>query len=277
MNLTRFAQVVLLAIVPLLSAAGASAQQKQENPVTSSDAALAPTATTTVQTPSKNVPSNAQDYLVEAMKTWVPFKNHTVNGEKEDDIKARYEATALDIAEVAFDPNEAPYQLYQGTPNARMKTALLVAGVGSLEGGFQKNVDDGSCNDPKYKAEGRGTCDGGQAWTIWQIHTFGGLILKGTGISSVQYDLAYARQHPDEVWTGPKLVKNRRMAAKIALRLMRYSFTVGGGLCQYAGEPCGKDAKHPLANNRETRGLLYLMSHPFIAKVEEDQSVAKND
>ena len=200
-----------------------------------------------------------QAYLLAAMISWVPIHSHVANGELEADVIARYEATAQDIAETALDPSEAK-TLWAGKDGV-VKDALLLAAVASIEGGFQKFVDDGTCNRPDYRADQRGGCDGHTAWTIWQIHTMGGLRIGGDYLTSVAYDQLNARQHPELFLRGPDLIASRKTAAKVALHIMRASFRDGGSLCIYAHEFCHGDI--PKSTYRQARALNYLKTHPF--------------
>ena len=208
----------------------------------------------------------AAQYIFGAMTAWVSISNQTVHGEPEEEAKARYESTANDIVGAAFDEDEPA--VFAGAMG-KIKTALEMTSIGSLEGGFQKIVDDGTCNRPDFKADGRGNCDGHTAFTIWQIHSVGnGLMFSGTGVTSKRYNQAYADEHPEEVWTGPRLVENRAVAAKMALHLIRTSWSNYHSLCAYTGESCG-DIGHPKADYRHQRAVAYYRTHPFTPPTEE--------
>lgn len=206
-------------------------------------------------------------YLLVAMTSWVPMKNQT--DESAEDAATRYTAIATDIVEAVTDPSEPP--LWKGS-DGQVKTALLVAGIASLEGGYQKFVDDGTCNKKEYKADRRGSCDGKHAYTIWQIHTMGGLIFDGEGVTSIAYAPEKLKTDPDSVWTGPKLVADRKAAARMALHLMRVSYKRYGSLCQYTGEKYQDTdkcmEKTPKADFRQSRALDYLKKNPFVTPEE---------
>jgi hypothetical protein len=177
-------------------------------------------------------------YILTAMLTWVPLSSQTANGESEVDARTRYESIAQDIAANSQDATEPPIFKGATTEEAQVKTALELGSISSFEGGYQKFVDEGTCNQKGYKADGRGNCDGGGAWTIWQMHTMHGLWFKGLGLTSMDGEPNYGKQHPDEtMWTGAMLVADRRTAAKMALHMIRTSYKDrGGSLCGYTGE-----------------------------------------
>jgi hypothetical protein len=207
----------------------------------------------------------AVKYLLAAMVSWVPIANQVSNGESAESAQARYEATASDIIETVYADDEPA--VFLGA-DGNIKSALELAAIGSFEGGFQKFVDEGGCNVKGFKADRRGSCDGGTAYTIWQIHPMSGLMLKGTGITSVYYNQQAAKEHPEDVWTGAKLVADRKMAAKVALHLIRISYQEQKSLCRFTGESC-LEGKHPLADNRHMRAVNYLKAHPFTPPKEE--------
>lgn len=100
------------------------------------------------------------------------------------------------------------------------KTGLLLLALPHLETGrsWARWVDDGSCNDPKWRAAHAlwmkdGDCDGGKAWSMWQVHVPG-----------------------DSVEEGKKLVSDRKNAVRAALEIARRSLQSGKGLCGYSGE-----------------------------------------
>jgi hypothetical protein len=205
-------------------------------------------------------------YVLKAMTTWVPIANQVANGEEEMAAKQRYEEIASDIVDAVYDEDEPA--VFSGV-DGKLKTALEVVAIPSYESGFQKIVDDGTCNQPSFKADRRGNCDGKTAFTLWQIHSVGnGLMFSGTGVTSKMYNADYAQEHPEEVWTGPKLVQNRLMAAKMALHLIRTTYSQHHSLCGYTGEHCG-EGEHPKADIRHGRAVRYLADHPFAPSLEE--------
>lgn len=224
-------------------------------------------------------------YILAAMISWVPLSAHLVPGangllvpESELSVQARYEATAADIAAVVLDPNEP--HVFRGSDHGD-KEALELAAIGSFEGGFNKFVEDGDCNKKDYHADRRGTCDGGNAFSNWQIHIFGnGYILGPDGsLTSVDAEKAKAKAlntAPSFLLTdiiqGPQLLSDHRLAARVALRLVRFSWKNYSSLCGFTGEDCGEGRTvddhliggHPKARQRHQRAVDYGRVHPFV-------------
>jgi hypothetical protein len=194
-------------------------------------------------------PAPLAAYVVAAMRTWV----------KEGAGTAPFEDVARDIAVVALSERPA----FDGD-ESRARTALLLAAVADYEGAHYRDyVDRGMCNDPAWRAteKGRvtmlqGDCDGGIAHSLWQIHPeFGGLVLLDD----------------DREWThsweakgavpilGRNLVEDRKLAARVALHMMRRSLRSHAGLCLFTGEqaPCPKGAQ------RLAHAESYSKRHPF--------------
>ena len=129
-------------------------------------------------------------------------------GESVGDVRRRIAevaraATLLGIAQPIW-PND------DGT-----KTARLLVCVAFYESRFRGYVDDGRCNDPDWRASPEGvrtmrlgTCDGGRARSLWQLHDFRG---------------------------------DRQQAMQEALRRLRFSIRAMGDLRGYTGER-GPDA-----------------------------------
>lgn len=223
-------------------------------------------------------------YLVAAMISWVPFSNqiqrasdgswlHDKSGlylkEDETDVRQRYESIADDIVDVAYDDALKP--LFTGE-EGRLKTALMLTAMPSLEGGFHKWVDDGTCNTRTFQthmqAQGKMECDGGLAWSLWQLHMYNYVIKDGM-LTQAQYlqnslkqeDRDWIRNHKSEIITPQQVIADRKLAVKIAYYLMYYSLHNFQTLCAYTGEHC--EGPHPLADHRRNRGVDYLRAHPF--------------
>lgn len=214
-------------------------------------------------------------YVLRAMLAWVPLSQHAYV----EDVaitETRYESIAGDIAEVAADPNEpglraAPvdtatthYTDEEKLVIQQVGNAIQIAAVASYEGGYQAFVDSGRCNDPNFKPDGRGSCDGRQAWSIWQIHTMGGIVLTDKEFVGRWYatDLTH-------VINGPDLIRDRKLAARVALHMMRYSMNRTHSLCLYTGETIRGAAcapATPLANQRWSRASDWLSHNPWPLK-----------
>jgi hypothetical protein len=170
-------------------------------------------------------------YVLSIMQGWTPaVKIETVP----------LEDLAADIAAVAAADKPA----WPGDTTGR-RTAVLLAGLAYFEGArFAKYVDDGTCNEPGFRAHNplahHGTCDHGKAHSLWQIH---------------EITLLEPREEADAV-----SLADRRFAAHIALRLARQSIAATGGLRNYTGEwdgPC------PKADERLQFVEKALAAHPF--------------
>lgn len=212
-------------------------------------------------------------YLLGAMMAWVPVRNLVVGADTEETVRARYESIASDIAAVALDEDEPP--VFAGSAG-RSKSSLLVAAVASYEGGFQRFVDEGECNKPGFKADRRGSCDGGHAFTLWQIHAkeFGGGFLLGVdgSIAGTRFAPAAALLSGNVV-TAEGMLADRKVAARVAQRLLRQSLRTYGSMCAYTGESCAEGA-HPKAAARLERAKAYFAAHPFADPAPEKLAAA---
>lgn len=212
-------------------------------------------------------------YVLAAMLSWVPIQNLTPYGESEAEARVRLRAIATDIVTVAFDPAEPP--VFAGA-DGRIKTSLLHAAIASMEGGFQKFIEDGACNKPGYAGDRRGNCDGGHAWSLWQIHIFGNgyLFMADGSLSSVDASPDYAREHPDEIVRGPQIISDRMKAVRLAQRLERSSIKRFNSLCAYTGE-CD-NANQAKAVVRLDRAKNYFAHHPYVAPPDPTAEVVLN-
>jgi hypothetical protein len=160
----------------------------------------------------------------------VPLHHH-LPSEQPDDVHARYESIARDLVTVAADEEEAP--LFNG-PDARVQTAVLMLSVASFESSFRKSVDDG-----------RGLGDRGLSYCLMQIHVGGGLTREG--------------------WTGPQLVKDRKLCFRAALHILRASFgachslPLEDRLSAYASGHCFAEAA--ISRSRVGRARAWWRAH----------------
>jgi hypothetical protein len=177
-------------------------------------------------------------------------------------------AIARDIAYVA---RREP-RIWPGSDGTR--EAILLAAIAWWETRFRDYVDDGSCNrwaQEAYRRTGRlklkvlaqpaqdlmavGTCDGGLAASIWQIHFGSGIVLDERG----GWHLASGRESGI---TRETALADRRSAARVALAMARQSIQSGVGLEYYVG---GGD---PIVRREKARARLsfaerYSRSHTF--------------
>lgn len=198
-------------------------------------------------------------YILKAMLTWSPAAY--LPGKD----ASHYDAIAEDIAAVASDPSEK--SLFDDDPD-RVKTALQLAGVPALESNYWKTIDNGTCNGlhPEDTAglellrKAGMDCDSHAAFSIWQIHVGKGLWLMGETYTSMG--------GTGDPITGAKLIADRRLAARLALHIMRASLRAKIGLCGYSGEKYREEAPDhgcPLAAKRQAIARDYLKAHPFVS------------
>jgi hypothetical protein len=224
-------------------------------------------------------------YLYDSMRTWTSMPSE--EGDPADAVRAsrnaysrtRLAMTASDIVTVVRD--EEP--IFEGDAD-RSKSAVLVATVAFFESGFSEYVDKGQCNDWNWKhpkATGpdavpadeikrrkallaAGPCDGGLAYSDWQIHPFDGMfrdgmvLLDGPRAWAFAADVNDGKEH--EIIHGKDMIEDRSKAARVALHMLRRALGHGpSNLCGYTGErgDCPKGAK------RLNFALDWSRKHPF--------------
>jgi hypothetical protein len=183
-------------------------------------------------------------YIFSAMVTWTPLKVHF--RESENEVRARYEGIARDIATVALDESEPP--LFAGE-DGRTQTALLIASIASFESYFRADVDAG-------KARG----DHGVSWCMMQVQVHG---------------------KTAEGWTGQDLILDRTKCIRAGLHLVQYSFEwckhlpLRHKLSGYTSGTCGADAS---SEARIARAIRWMKEHPAPVpeKVERFTASAKS-
>ena len=194
-------------------------------------------------------------YVLTMMNTWASPKEQVKFGESLEEAETRYSSIADDVAEVVLD--EAP--IFSESNGGRVKTAALMTSLGFNETRFWKYVDAGLCNDREWRRsiEGKriitsyGHCDGGLAWSMWQVHIYG----KGFNVNGDLID-------------GPKMIADRKAAIRIALRIARQSMKVGN-LCAYTGETNADGScteRHPKADHRLDFATRYFVKHPIVSE-----------
>ena len=187
-------------------------------------------------------------YLLAAMTAWMPMKNHA-RTEAPEVTEARYQQIAEDVAQVAMDPDEEP--LFQGE-DGRVKTALLLLSVAFHESNFRGEIDGGRCKP--YE------CDHGKAFSMWQLHPEDGVIFDGDLFTFARNrSAAWREDHASEIIDGAALVRDRKLAARVALHMLRYSMKNAHSLAIYTGEP----GNGPKGKLRMETALSYIRKHPF--------------
>ena len=214
-------------------------------------------------------------YVAAALNAWEPYST-------------LQESIANDIVRTTLDPGEPA--LFVGDIK-HVKTAMLLASVESHEGHGFSYVDKGLCNDPAQRSNpilNNGDCDGGKAYSLFQIHPGIGIVLFDQGGYGYHRDLSAERQRTTD-GGGPRpkpplsrdanppvvpcraaeelrgcvidadALRDRRIAVKTALHMLRASLKRDGTLCEYSGEtkPC------PKAEKRLKKAVEYVESHPY--------------
>jgi hypothetical protein len=174
-------------------------------------------------------------YVLAAMLAW--SRPHAQP--KNADDAAWLGSIAQDIADVSLEGEP----LFKDDAS-HARTALLLASVARYESSFASWVDAGLCNDKAWRDSNpdihRGaTCDGGHAFSLWQIHAGA---------------------------AGPALIGDRRAAIREAITRLRVSLDAGRGLCWYTGET----GDCPKAELRLRTALVWEKGHPFVAQAGVD-------
>ena len=200
-------------------------------------------------------------YLLATLLVWSPAKNH----KDEPGYEARLAQIADDI--VAVSEDEAPVTSHDYD---RSKTATLLAAVAFFESGFQPYVTR-DCPDPKWQAANKTSkhrlpsCDGGQAWSNWQIQPAEGFVLlspeEGDWSRAFNFDWQWRKkpENEDRIIHGQDLIADPRLAARSALHMIRRALK-GGSLQGYTGE-VGLSAPKAAARLDFARG--WIARHPF--------------
>ena len=236
------AVICLAACLTIAASAPQSAVVIQ--PVSVTAAVVTPTEIP--QQPEVNVKSEDQirfekfeNYVLDAMNS----------AAKPDSYSASYKDVAHDIATVVLDPQEPPIW-----KNDKMKarTAVLLVSLAYNETSFHAYVDDGRCNDVKWRSTSEGAktmkiggnCDGGHARSMWQLHMSGGIVIVPVNYDDESKDVdrrewcySYQCSEDDGKVVDPKqVIENRQDAIRIALHMVRRSIRNHVGLCQFTGE-----------------------------------------
>jgi hypothetical protein len=187
-------------------------------------------------------------YVLEAMRAWAPSSTIAQTHSTE-----AYPSIASDLVDVALDPGEPT--LWADDAN-KTRTATLLATVAYFEGHFWPYVEAGVCNDPKRRSDPvlrNGGCDGGAAYSLWQIHPVHRMVLLDDGL------WGRATGDDDRVINGDKLLADRKLAARTALHFLRASIRRDGTLCEYTGE---RRPVCPKADRRLSFAREWVKLHP---------------
>lgn len=174
--------------------------------------------------------------VLSAFAAWLPHQG--------GDVLAAKHAIAQEI--VCSDPAEP------AVFGSHDRDAVMLASIARFESHLTSWVEDGSCNDPAWRAAhpktmAVGDCDGGHAWSVYQIHVdeMGGIALVGTGWVGARYAPPGAT-----IVHGKDLVDDPVLAARVALHMLRQNGIVG-----YTGET---KTHHPKADVRLDAAKAFL-------------------
>ena len=205
---------------------------------------------------------NLHDHVLATMRSWS-------NGSKELQVVDLNDLAADIAAAVLLEPTTItltdghPCDVVHGTErcfwpdgwSSNGDKAVLLAAIAYYEGSrFSSYVDDGRCNDKTWRkdpANARtmklgGACDGGHAWSLWQIHPFTQTDPEAFSVCSRD------------------LVSSSRLgAARCALDIARRSMLERGNLSWYAGESA---YSHPKADERLEFARRAVHGHPFVQR-----------
>jgi hypothetical protein len=243
-------------------------------------------------------------YLEEAGLTWLelPTRQHgrdeflKAEGETVGEVRSRVREVAEQVAEVLMDgwfvrgDNFSTWELEPPVEDAHAiptgmrvpMTGLVLMSLAFHEGRFRQYVDKGWCNDPVWRksAEGirmmrAGPCDGGHAYTIFQIHPERGVHLywdwHGTraGMYSGIHEWGFdpSKEGDEVIFSGEELIEDRSRAVVTALHMVRQALRSGTGLCRYSGEiylhTWDDGVGCPKAEERMRLATEYAASHPY--------------
>ena len=231
--------VACLGILAIPLALPVRADTRAFVPPTAAPAVAAPTVPAMAPVPEpERVSSPSQDksqlglYILGIMDGW-PRALPEVE-------TADYSDVALSITKVVSTPEDG----------------VLLAGVGYFEGArYAAYVDDGRCNDPKWRRSKEavimhhGDCDHGRAMSLWQIWPV---------------EDPFSPLH--ELCSKEAITASREGAARCALEKLHRSLKMNGNLTGYTGEI---GDFHPKADERWNFVQQALKAHPFaLAKPE---------
>lgn len=231
--------------------------------------ALAFTSTASANEPahepaSKNALST---YVLDSMRAW--------NKGPMAGSATHLEDIASDITVVA----EREPRIWKDSDGSR--EAILLARVAWFETRFRDYVDSGDCNrwasDAYLKTgtlnfrslpeEARrnmrlGTCDGGQAASIWQVHFGEGIFVHDKPDSSNRWwHMGLTGDAGAVPVTRDIAIRDRQQAARVALAMMRQSIQSGSGLMGYVGG--SGPSRVAKARERLDSAVTWSAKHPF--------------
>lgn len=260
----------------VLSISCASSEPSRSVEVTAATVQADPVIQASIVTPAP-VPlspkfEHLRDYVRGVMESWPKGSKELPTADLNDvasDIAAAVgiEPTTVEIvtSKTCSTVKGSDWCFWGEGLNSDGAKGLLLASLAYWEGSrFADYADRSLCTDKTWRAskEGRrfmhlgGDCDGGHAFSLWQIHPIEAKDAKGSHIDGV-----CDREH-----VGPGMYDgvdgiNRYGAARCALELARESIATRGNLMQYTGEI---GYVHPKADERLEFARAAIKKHPWL-------------
>jgi hypothetical protein len=95
---------------------------------------------------------------------------------------------------------------------------------------------------------------------MWQLHPEDGLTFDRDLFTFARNRSAsWREEHASEIFDGHALVRDRKLAARMALHMLRYSMKNAHSLAIYTGEA----GNAPKAKLRMATAISYIRTHPF--------------
>ena len=221
-------------------------------------------------------------YLVSMLRNWAPDdRRHLKLRDGTDILVEQVDYRSLVDDEFAVAETESP--IVEGDKDKTRSVALDLA-VGFMESGLHEYVDDGRCT--KYGAMLRleqirkrpnstsvpkdmrellkgGTCDGGLAYSMWQIHAKDEVGRDGIVLYPDAREWSYASYAHGKA-DGSQTVyardfSDRRTAIRVSWHMLRKSIRQRKNLCGYTGE----GSICPKAELRMNFASDWMRAHPF--------------
>jgi len=205
-------------------------------------------------------------YLENAALSWMQLPDCSVSRVACQYFEAQERESPSVVGERIQQVSNIVAELLQGeTPiwsddTTGARTGLLLMHVAFHETRFRGYVWDGRCNDDAWRkgAEGvqllrLGTCDGGHAYSPWQVHPERGFYLT--------FDGSDVNPFHGELKIDATSIKDPKVAAVAALHMLRRSVRLTNSLRYYTGEWSGPAPKAAL---RLDGALAYEHRRPFL-------------
>ena len=268
----------IITCLAILSLSCASSETPRSTEVTAATVQVEP-AVVVVQTPAVTPPAplspkfeHLRDYVLSIMESWPKGSKELPTADLNDVASDIAAAVGIEPTTVEVVTSKACSTVHgsdrcfwgEGLNSDGAKAALLAA-IAYYEGSrFADYADRSLCTDKTWRKSAEGThfmhlggdCDGGHAFSIWQIHPIEAKSAKGSHIDGVCDHESVAPGMFDGVYGV-----NRFGAARCALELARESIAMRSNLAQYTGEI---GSYHPKADERLKFARDAIKAHPWV-------------